>query len=127
MSTLVLHSVIPSSCHPVPPLACGSFGASVPLFSLGLTVERTTMNLFSTSNQNGAPRQTANAVSSHPKIVSPPAPVRLYFQQPRQQGSRNFSCRLSHAAHGGHPSGKPSMPSSLFASAMSLVMVLCFA
>src|SRR5437588_12171416 len=43
-----------------------SFDGSSGLFSFGFTVERTTMNLFSRSNQNGAPRETAKAVSSHP-------------------------------------------------------------
>lgn len=43
-----------------------SFDFSSPLFSLGLTVERTTMNLFSTSNQNGAPSMMARMVTSQP-------------------------------------------------------------
>jgi hypothetical protein len=33
---------------------------------LGFTVERTAMNRWSTSNQNGAPSEMANAVSSQP-------------------------------------------------------------
>src|SRR5437764_1258575 len=93
----------------------GSFGASVPLFSFGLTVERTTMNLFSTSNQNGAPRQTANAVRSQPKMVRPPAPLMLRTQHSCQQRSAIFSLRWSHFGHDGQPSGRPSVPSSLLA------------
>src|SRR5713226_4348714 len=38
------------------------FDGSSGLFSFGLTVERTTTNLFSRSNQNGAPSETASAV-----------------------------------------------------------------
>src|ERR1700730_3784249 len=42
------------------------------LFSCGLIVERTTINLFSMSNQNGAPKETAQAVMNHPsKAVTP--------------------------------------------------------
>src|ERR1051325_6744480 len=73
--------------------ACGSFGASVPLFSLGFTVERTTMNLLSTSNQNGAPRQTANAGSSQPKMVRPPAWLTLRTQHSCQQRSKSLTLR----------------------------------
>src|SRR5579875_861060 len=42
------------------------FEASFGLFSEGLTVPRTTMILFSVSNQNGAPRDKAPAVMHHP-------------------------------------------------------------
>src|SRR5205814_4320894 len=43
-----------------------SFDFSSGLFSFGFTVERTTINLFSMSNQNGAPSEIANAVNSQP-------------------------------------------------------------
>src|SRR5437879_13397507 len=46
-----------------------SFDGSSGLFSFGLTVERTTMNLFSMSNQNGAPSESARAVTSQPTIL----------------------------------------------------------
>ena len=36
------------------------------LFSWGFTVDRTTINLLSTSNQKGAPSITANAVTRQP-------------------------------------------------------------
>jgi hypothetical protein len=42
---------------------------SVWLFSCGLTVLRTTMNLFRVSNQNGAPRDRAIEVMIQPKNV----------------------------------------------------------
>jgi hypothetical protein len=42
------------------------FPASGLLFSCGFTVLRTTINLFSVSNQNGAPNEIASAVISHP-------------------------------------------------------------
>jgi hypothetical protein len=41
------------------------------LFSFGFTVERTTMNLFSVSNQKGAPSDRASVVISQPIAVSP--------------------------------------------------------
>jgi hypothetical protein len=47
-----------------------SFDASGGLFSSGLTVERTTMNLFKMSNQKGAPSEIPNAVTTQPKIIS---------------------------------------------------------
>ena len=47
---------------------CQDFGFSSGLFSFGLTVERTTMNLFNMSNQKGAPSETASAVISHPIV-----------------------------------------------------------
>src|SRR4026208_1377625 len=43
-----------------------SFELSSGLFSCGLTAERITMNLFSRSNQNGAPSEIARAVKSQP-------------------------------------------------------------
>ena len=50
------------------------FGFSSWLFSFGFTVERTTMNLLSMSNQKGAPSEMANAVMSQPS-----QPVNLSF------------------------------------------------
>ena len=44
-----------------------SFDFSSGLFSFGFTVERTTMNLLSMSNQKGAPREIARAVSNQPR------------------------------------------------------------
>ena len=41
----------------------------------GLTVERTTMNLLRTSNQNGAPSVTASAVTSQPSSMRRPDPT----------------------------------------------------
>ena len=49
------------SCQAYP-----SFDFSDWLFSCGLTVPRTTMNLFNVSNQNGAPSESAIAVINHP-------------------------------------------------------------
>src|SRR5215469_10035983 len=49
-------------------LGLASFEASSPLFSRGLIVERTTMNLFNRSNQKGAPSESAIAVKNHPRI-----------------------------------------------------------
>src|SRR3954469_1616409 len=49
-------------------LLCGSFDDSSGLFSCGFTVERTTMNLFRMSNQNGAPSVAAFAVMIQPMI-----------------------------------------------------------
>ena len=40
------------------------------LFSVGLTVNRMTMNLFSRSNQNGAPCEMAKPVNRIPKSFS---------------------------------------------------------
>src|SRR6266566_9260337 len=60
---------------------CRSSDASSGLFSCGFTVERMTMNLFKTSNQNGAPRVTASAVKMYPrradnqKEMKEPAPA----------------------------------------------------
>jgi hypothetical protein len=45
------------------------FDPSTSLFSLGLIVERITMNWFSVSNQKGAPRVTAIPVNNHPTIA----------------------------------------------------------
>src|SRR6266852_5809196 len=42
------------------------FAFSGVLFSCGFTVLRTTINLFSVSNQNGAPNEIASAVTIHP-------------------------------------------------------------
>src|SRR6266436_3958013 len=42
------------------------FAFSGVLFSCGFTVLRTTINLFSGSNQNGAPNEIASAVINHP-------------------------------------------------------------
>lgn len=49
-------------------------GGSLGLFSLGLTVERVTINLLRRSNQKGAPSEIANAVSIHPSSLVPPPP-----------------------------------------------------
>ena len=64
----------PSGRGPLPQVSCPvsgcwrSFDASGRLFSWGFTVERMTMNLFSRSNQNGAPNEMAKAVISQPII-----------------------------------------------------------
>src|ERR1041384_4018534 len=50
-----------------------SFDASSGLFSFGFTVARTTINLFSMSNQNGAPSESAKAVINQPRILIPHA------------------------------------------------------
>src|SRR6202162_301754 len=58
----------PESNRCVAPLGVSgqSLGFSSRLFSWGLIVDRTTMTLFSISNQKGAPSETAQAVTSHP-------------------------------------------------------------
>ena len=60
----VRHSVADAAIFGV----LGSFEPSSLLFSLGFTVDRTTMTLFSMSNQKGAPREIARAVMSHPGV-----------------------------------------------------------
>lgn len=61
-----LHPHYPPTAKPPWPYGCLSLEPSSWLFSCGLTVERTTINLFSRSNQKGAPRETAMAVISQP-------------------------------------------------------------
>src|SRR6186997_1042753 len=50
-----------------------SFDASLGLFSVGLTVARTTMNLLRTSNQKGAPSEIPKIVSNQPARAIIPA------------------------------------------------------
>ncbi len=46
-------------------------GPAVPVLVCGIAPdERNEINLFSTSNQNGAPRDTANVVASNPTIFN---------------------------------------------------------
>lgn len=62
-------------------LGAASFDASLWLFSLGLMVDRTTMNLFRTSNQKGAPSMMAKAVTNQPMtaLISAPAANWQFF------------------------------------------------
>src|SRR5260370_42340318 len=74
--------------------ACLSCVASSGLFSFGLIVDRISMTLLRTSNQNGAPIDAAKAVSNHPRIgattlfqvpSAPGSPRRLGAPQPAVQ------------------------------------------
>src|SRR5262249_38395386 len=55
-----------------PPPVCLSSEDSSGLFWWGFTVDRTTITLFSRSNQNGAPSEAATAVKSQPVALSAP-------------------------------------------------------
>src|SRR5207302_11358981 len=78
-----------------------SFDFSSGLFSFGLTVERTTMNLFSMSNQKGAPREIARAVSNQPRKLILNCTAQPVQKPPSQK------CNPGHLVRGSSGSSKP--------------------
>src|SRR6478609_3898951 len=78
---------------------CRSSENSSGLFSRGFTVERMTITLLSTSNQNGAPRVAANAVSNHPSTrlnrSLPPSGQLVSLQPTGSSSSLSTSCARS--------------------------------
>src|SRR6185312_442865 len=99
-----------------------SFDPSVLLFSSGFTVERTTMILFSMSNQKGAPSVTAKAVRSQPISASHAA---LSWISADQAAPLPRLCRRALRVWGS-PFGQPSgMPRELMLSNALRVASIC--